>query len=145
MDEQAVRARLVRDEMGIANPEIDEILARRYWSIDNIPYNKPGDASHRRYTAEIDEIEDELTALVGDEELMIALCQDYEDDDGEEFEIFSKLSAEQQALGRDDELTMLRCVRELVQRQEWPDLATLKYAKRRIDGYESADRQTRIA
>jgi hypothetical protein len=79
-----------RYEMRLRNPEIDEILARRYWSIDNIPYNKPGDASHRRYEAEIDEIEDELTALVGDEELMVELCEDYEADDGEETRIFVK-------------------------------------------------------
>lgn len=152
--------------MRIANPEIDEILARRYWSIDNIPYNKPGDASHRRYTAEIDEIEDELTALVGDEELMIELCEDYEADDGEETHIYVKWVAEQVSPNHedgdetriflkwanekdpddDDRLTFYRCIQDIWQRPEYAENFVVKLAKRRMDDYEREEaRKAKLA
>src|SRR5512141_453050 len=89
--------RAARDEMRRLNPEIDELLYERSHAIDNC-CSEIGTDEREAENDEIDELQDEISAIVS-EENYDAFWQDFEDDDVKESGIFWRWRELQLALG----------------------------------------------
>jgi hypothetical protein len=138
--------RAERDEMRRLNPEIDELLYERSHEADNATYNKLGDKDHQVHGAYMDELQDRISEIVGEENYE-AFWDDWEDDDFQEATILVKWREFKLALLRPcrasesaasdppefSGLTLYNCFQELMERHEWPDWPTLKYASRRME------------
>ena len=68
-----------RDELRKSNPRIDELLALRYHEADNADYRRLGDAASIRHGEYMDELQDQITDIVG-EENFDAIWDDYENE-----------------------------------------------------------------
>ena len=68
-----------RDAMRKANPLIDELLYDRYWEADNACYGTLGDAASVRHGERMDQLQDEISEIVG-EENFDAIWDDYENE-----------------------------------------------------------------
>jgi hypothetical protein len=129
--EELKQMRDARDRWRELDPRIDELMAERDHAIDA----EYSEETYEEYAAEVDCIEDNIIAIVGEENYE-RFQQDFSDDIEAELEVWFEWREEQLALGRDDELSMATCVKELLAAGKWPDKPELRYAKRRHDERE---------